>query len=131
LIKKFQISILIPILIGLSLPTVVVSECFKIGKLFEHFSTHQQQDPEHGLLDFIQMHYLQTGLPDEDHEQDQQLPFKTIPSTPTIVMATPQLFTRYKSIMTNPQNVNYKLCHFDGGEIISFNGEIWLPPKIS
>lgn len=53
-------------------------QLLRIPYLVKHFQVHQQTDPEMAFTKFIRIHYLQPIQVDDDFQQDQQLPFRTI-----------------------------------------------------
>ncbi len=52
-------------------------QLLKIPAFIDHFYTHQQQNKDLTLLEFIDIHYAHGIVMDEDYEQDMKLPFKT------------------------------------------------------
>jgi hypothetical protein len=53
-------------------------QLMRIPYLVKHFKVHQQNDPDMAFAKFIKIHYLQPIQVDDDFQQDQQLPFRTI-----------------------------------------------------
>ncbi len=53
-------------------------QLLRIPYLLDHFKVHQQNDPEMAFTKFIKIHYLQPIAVDDDFQQDQQLPFRTV-----------------------------------------------------
>ncbi|MBK7522854.1 MAG: hypothetical protein IPI53_01385 [Saprospiraceae bacterium] len=58
-----------------------LKEICKIPLLVLHYSNHLKENPAMSLAEFFDMHYLRGMVLDEDFEQDQQLPFKTMDFT--------------------------------------------------
>jgi len=58
-----------------------LKEVVKIPMLFVHFYHHIQECPDMTVSDFIDMHYMQGNVFDEDYAKDMQLPFKVMDFT--------------------------------------------------
>lgn len=56
-------------------------ELGKVRAFIGHFREHRAADPEISVLGFIQLHYFNGGVRDEDYDRDMQLPFKAIDCT--------------------------------------------------
>lgn len=52
-------------------------QLLKLPAFVTHYFTHRHENPSIGLADFIQIHYQDQIVIDEDFQQDMQLPFKT------------------------------------------------------
>jgi hypothetical protein len=55
------------------------TECYQLLKLpllISHYITHCEEDPDTTLSGFINEHYADTFVMDDDWEQDMELPFK-------------------------------------------------------
>ena len=48
----------------------------RIPVLIQHFIEHRHQDPSISLLSFLSLHYIHQFEMDEDHQRDEQLPFR-------------------------------------------------------
>lgn len=49
----------------------------KLPVLIQHYLSHKEQKPEMSVWSFLDMHYAQEDVQDEDRAQDQKLPFKS------------------------------------------------------
>lgn len=72
--KKLIVHTLIALyLIG----TTELSQLLKLGYFVEHYIEHKSINEELSILDFIDIHYVQPTVIDDDYAEDMQLPFKT------------------------------------------------------
>ncbi|MBX3241982.1 MAG: hypothetical protein KIT80_13420 [Chitinophagaceae bacterium] len=53
-------------------------QLLKIPYLMEHFQKHQEETPDMSFARFIRIHYLLPITEDDDFEQHQSLPFRSI-----------------------------------------------------
>jgi hypothetical protein len=106
----------------------ILGELMKIPAFIEHFIEHNTQR-EMSLAEFISGHYSSGKPIDADHHEDMKLPFKDIHFTQFSVIAvisSIQGITNHYEF-PSPKNIGF---FYNSGEIISFNGTIWLPPKL-
>ncbi len=109
----------------------ILGELFKLPILAKHFSEHKVGEHPLGVIDFICLHYNPLQEADEDHERDMQLPFRQLDNS----------VFNFISILPATQNVSLLVSFLEIAllksnfaqvdAIVSFNGEIWLPPKLS
>ena len=105
-------------------------QLLKLPAFITHYITHRRENPAIDLADFIQIHYQDQIVIDDDFQQDMQLPFKAvdcayaasvalIPAQVTAV-TEPVVFTTltYSALKNN----NIPSSH---------SADIWQPPKIS
>lgn len=71
--KKVLLYLLLSVMM---LGNTTVSQLSRIHYLFEHFTEHHRLNKDLSLVAFLEMHYWGKDLPDNDDEQDNQLPFK-------------------------------------------------------
>ena len=72
--KKLIVHTLIALyLIG----TTELSQLLKLGYFIEHYIEHKSANEKLSLLQFIDIHYVQPTVIDDDYAEDMQLPFKT------------------------------------------------------
>ncbi len=57
------------------LGTTEASELLKLGNFVEHFIEHRLANNT-GFIEFINIHYVQATIIDDDYSEDQKLPFK-------------------------------------------------------
>lgn len=60
-------------------------QLLKTPWLIAHFMQHCEEDPETTLIGFLQMHYEENMVLDEDWQQDMQLPFKCCANAPVLL----------------------------------------------
>ncbi len=60
-------------------------QLLKTPWLIAHLIQHYQEDPETTLMGFLQMHYEENIVLDEDWQQDMQLPFKCCANAPVLL----------------------------------------------
>ena len=53
-------------------------EFLRLPYVLIHFAYHNEEGDVMSFSDFVLMHYLEKSVPDEDHPQDMQLPFKSL-----------------------------------------------------
>ncbi|WP_428229443.1 hypothetical protein [Flavobacterium sp.] len=73
--SKFLIYILILLL---NINNLFFQQLIKLPVLFQHYTEHQQDDEQIGILDFLSMHYFGKDIKDNDDLRDSELPFKSI-----------------------------------------------------
>lgn len=55
-----------------------VGQLVKLPILVQHYFEHKSDNPGISLLAFLQMHYNEKVVIDDDYKRDMQLPFKTV-----------------------------------------------------
>lgn len=106
-----------------------IQELGKIGAFIGHFQEHRIENPEITLLEFIQIHYFNGNVHDEDYDRDMQLPFKVLDSAaPGIAFTLPSV-----AIVLLPPAfavAKKKLRFHDQSTLPSSHlSDIWQPPK--
>lgn len=59
------------------LSTTEAHQLLKLPLLVQHYFQHKAENNNLTLLSFLEMHYAETVVYDDDYAQDMQLPFKT------------------------------------------------------
>ncbi len=59
------------------LSTTEAHQLLKLPSLVQHYFQHKAENNNLTLLSFLNMHYAETVVYDDDYAQDMQLPFKT------------------------------------------------------
>jgi len=120
------------ILLALYLCTATEAyQLLKLPLLAVHFIQHCKEDPKMTVLAFLEMHYAEAVVYDDDWQQDMQLPFKTcshgeislsagLRSEP-IVLQFPQALPL----------VAFLRPHIPDMHGITHNTKIFQPPKLS
>lgn len=85
--KKLAILLISIHLVG----NTEAGQAFKIPKLLDHFSRHQQQNPSLDFIQFFLMHYGGDDGISTDNDQDQQLPCHNLQHNTTVVVYSPML----------------------------------------
>ena len=70
-------SVSIFLLVLYLLGTTELHELLRLPLLVEHFMEHRRADNQMSFFDFMNLHYAQGVVQDEDYEKDKRLPFKT------------------------------------------------------
>ncbi len=109
----------------------IINELFQIGQLASHFQDHESENPEMTIWTFIQIHYINETIVDEDYAEDMKLPFKTSEkiSGPIVAKIFPEAF--YQIIISVESSVSF--AEFFGNQFIAQDiaRHIWQPPKLS
>jgi hypothetical protein len=106
-----------------------VGQLVKLPILVQHYFEHKAENPGISLLSFLQIHYNDKTVIDDDYEKDMQLPFKVIDNnTLTAFNNLPpqKMEWQAKSLMEH--------CHFFTPYHPNFTaqstcGDIFQPPK--
>ncbi len=104
-------------------------ELVKIGVFIEHYTEHQKQNKDMGLLDFIILHYFSGNIVDDDYAQDMQLPFKTSDCNnpvPTIPIPLPEFSDLPPGV---PADAGPLPIYDQSMLPASHTADIWQPPK--
>ena len=110
-----------------------MGQLLKLPNLIEHFSNHQKDYSSQNisLLDFIAIHYNDTQHhSDQEKDNHQSLPFKTISQTVNTVLAFENV-TEFSFNRPNTISVNSTVTfppEFYNSDVFAC---IWLPPKLS
>ena len=101
----------------------------KLSAFTSHFAEHRAEDQDLTLLGFVQMHYFNGNLVDDDYAKDMQLPFKTADSSHfsnTYTSPPPVALALIPVIGIEPAG----LPHYDQSAFSSTHvADIWQPPK--
>lgn len=104
-------------------------ELLKVPHLLTHFIEHSSNSHNISLADFIKEHYNDNQKENSDHHKDKGcLPFQgkehVNPMTNLMLNSTTEI------IFFTPLACESKKVIFNDNLVTSFNGSIWLPPKI-
>jgi hypothetical protein len=55
-----------------------LKELYRVPLLIEHFMKHKNENGSMSMIDFLKLHYVGEKQNDNDDQEDQQLPFKTV-----------------------------------------------------
>jgi hypothetical protein len=107
----------------------IVGEIFKLRNIIAHFEEHKKFEVELSFIDFIGMHYGNSNSHRGAHEHNKPFPFHKYAGSANNFMAI------VPAIERNEKNYqcNQHLIHgiFESvNRILSFNGDVWLPPKL-
>jgi len=125
-VKKFLSILLLSIYL---ISTTELSQLLKLNLLVEHFMEHKQADKTLTILQFLNMHYAQENVKDADYEKDMKLPFKTLNTSNSPIMAffqTETLVLKNKSLF---KNNNETIVYNSKFLVSSYLSNIWNPPK--
>ena len=105
-------------------------QLIKLPLLVEHYLEHKQRDNEISIWTFLQIHYTDSIVFDEDFDKDMQLPFKSCDfnSNASIYYVCSSVF--FQSFNTIP--LIYKKQKFfisNTNTSSSYLSSIWQPPK--
>ncbi|MFZ1749864.1 MAG: hypothetical protein WAU01_06715 [Saprospiraceae bacterium] len=126
-------SIVAKLLIALCLFSFTpLKEMMKAPLLLIHYVDHLREVPDMSIADFVDMHYLQGIVFDEDYDKDMQLPFKVIDFSSLPVFLLQDLravnveINETSFIVNDKINTAYKF-HLSDAIVCG----IFHPPKIS
>ena len=109
----------------------IINEMFQIGQLVSHFQDHEAENPDMTIWAFIQMHYINETIVDEDYAEDMKLPFKTSEklSGPIVAKILPELFDQFAFSFEDAASY----VEFFGNQFIpkDITRNIWQPPRLS
>lgn len=101
----------------------------KLNAFVSHFAEHRADNQGLTLLEFVQMHYFNGNLVDDDYAKDMQLPFKTADSnhfSNTYTFPPPIALAPIPVLAIEPGG----LPHYDQSAFSSAHlADIWQPPK--
>ncbi len=103
-------------------------ELLKIPKLVSHFQQHQLRDNSISFIDFIDMHYFDKDINDNDEAEDMQLPFKNVESHHTIQPAVPAhatLIAKAQSFLVKSSRIQT----VDNNHLNPARGSLFKPPR--
>lgn len=107
----------------------IAGEIFKMGNLVQHFLEHKSHNSEMSVFKFVDIHYLQKTIIDEDFSEDMQLPFKSADNVPALLLS---------KLISNQVQVEFlvfeseldkiKVCESQCAYCASLQS-IWQPPR--
>ncbi len=104
-------------------------ELVKVGAFISHYAEHRMEDKHLTLLDFINIHYFNGNVIDDDYAKDMQLPFKTADccqSGASYILPLPAVIALP---VLDPFHSG-KLPRYDQSMLPSAHtADIWQPPK--
>lgn len=104
-------------------------QLMRLPVFFQHYSQHQQIDPDINLIDFIVLHYFKSPSTHSVTHEDQQLPFKNYDcEARTVTFDLP-----YQTFCESVQevfNTDIQLPYQSPFILLSFCSTIWQPPRI-
>ena len=109
----------------------IINEIFQIGQLVSHFQDHETENPEMTIWAFIQMHYINESVVDEDYAEDMKLPFKTSEKISGPIVAKifqESLGQTTLSFEDSASFVDFFKSQFLAQDIAR---NIWQPPRLS
>lgn len=98
--------------------------------LIKHYVEHKEVNKNMSFIQYLALHYSGNTVYDEDYEDDQKLPFKSIDNfvvsvVPAIITQIDQELTLKIYFFDNPAPVN----HSSGFLHNAYLSAIWQPPK--
>lgn len=107
-------------------------QLFKIPVIFQHYAEHREENRQLSLLDFLDMHYMQGSLFDQEDDRDMKLPFK---STGDVFSFFPLTADRMppSCLVFCPQKNLETFFRFStmGKPLRSAEHNIWQPPRVA
>lgn len=107
-----------------------IGQLLKVPNLLEHYKEHKKSTSTNTITftQFIKLHYSKSVKDNHNHDEHQNLPFKTLDN---VVSVFTFCFSQYqfhfvKLLIENRRKFFYKIF-FKSSLIAS----IWLPPKIA
>lgn len=97
IVKKYLLYCLIAMTL---LDTISFCQVMKLPLLLQHYQVHQELNPSMRMIDFLAMHYWGKDIDDQDEEQDQKLPFKTLQQVHPIVNVCTEMRIPYQQLDT-------------------------------
>jgi hypothetical protein len=110
--------------------TTELSQLLKIGYFIEHYIEHKSVNENLSLLEFIDIHYLQPTVIDDDYSEDMQLPFKTHNDCHSYSNYAADIKQEFS--ITTPlieYSANHK-AYINPNNISQYLDEIFQPPRI-
>lgn len=127
-VKKILIYLFISLyLIG----TTELSQLLKVGYLIEHYIEHKSINEDLSIVEFINIHYVQPTVIDDDYAEDMQLPFKTHNDCHSSLNTSFTTENKQEFIITTPF-IEYSANHneYINPDITSqYLEEIFQPPR--
>jgi hypothetical protein len=102
----------------------------KFGAFLKHFAEHQIADPEMTLLAFVEMHYFNGNLMDDDYYEDMQLPFKVTDCGSSSIIHMVPMPDCFVIKQTIPFESGKRSFYDQTALVASHLADIWQPPKL-
>ena len=105
-----------------------IGELLKVPNLIEHYKQHIQEASNVGVkfVDFLKEHYSKNS--ENDLEEHQNLPFKTIDHTSNVLFVFP--VSQFKLVNEKVAIVANETFVYKNSFKSNLFTSIWLPPKI-
>lgn len=113
--------------------TTELSQLLKIGYFIEHYIEHKKANENLSLAEFIDIHYVQPTIVDDDYSDDMQLPFKTHNDCHSSVNSSYAADIKQEFSITTPF-IEYSANHKDyinPNNISQYLEEIFQPPRFA
>ncbi len=113
--------------------TTELSQLLKIGYFVEHYIEHRNINQNLSLAEFIDIHYVQPTVIDDDYTEDMQLPFKTHNDCHSYANSSFALYLKQEISITTPfieYSANHK-TYINPNNISQYLDEIFQPPRIA
>jgi hypothetical protein len=107
----------------------IVGEIFKLRNIVAHFQEHQEIEKDISFIDFIAMHYGESSMHRGAHTHNKPFPFHKYSGSANFFAAVLPVFGTTENKFYNSQNLIHGVLVSEN-RIDSFNGDVWLPPKL-
>jgi len=105
-------------------------ELVKIGAFVMHYQEHLSEDKDLTLVKFVNIHYFNGDLVDEDHDKDMQLPFKVADCNHAVPFHTIPWPQGFFVLFPGDSIESIALPLYDQTALpSSHSADIWQPPK--
>lgn len=112
------------------LSTTQLIELLKLPILFEHYREHSQINKNLSIIAFLDIHYAQPTIIDDDYDKDMQLPFKSLDcfsNVLTFYFNQVQLLGLSPKVQYTSSTSSFNSYQFFYSS--AFLSSIWQPPK--
>ncbi len=113
------------------LASTELRELAKLGSFITHYYEHKEQNKELSLVNFIEIHYINSPIKDNDFDKDMKLPFKTHNCSSH---AAPEItfFNTFNYYIQEPIFFFKASNNFYNNLSLpsSYLSDIWQPPRI-
>ncbi len=113
--------------------TTELSQLLKIGYFIEHYIEHRNVNENLSLVEFIDIHYVQPTVMDDDYTEDMQLPFKTHNDCHSYSNSSFAVDLKQEISIITPfieYSANHK-AYINPNNISQYLDEIFQPPRIA
>lgn len=116
-------------------PSVLLDEVWKVSSLVRHFKEHQQENPNMGFVDFLQLHYSQDFAAHQSSHDHSKLPLKdhhAACANVVIALLAPDIdfnltfLPSKKTFFVKKQGFPLRNERFSSSSLF----DIWQPPKL-